>query len=61
MILVQAAENIGMCLALLPVVGITCPFLSYGPSSLLSMYICIGIVESICTHRQKYYFEREEA
>ena len=59
MILVQAAENIGMCLAILPVVGITCPFLSYGPSSLLSMYICIGIVESICTHSKKYYFERE--
>ncbi len=61
MLLVQAAENIGMCLALLPVVGLTCPFLSYGPSSLVSMYICIGIVESICAHRQKYYFEREEA
>lgn len=61
MLLVQAAENIGMCLALLPVVGITCPFLSYGPSSMLSLYICVGIVESICTHRQKYYFEREDA
>ena len=61
MFLIQAVENIGMCLALIPVVGVTCPFLSYGPSSLLSAYICIGIVESICTHRQKYYFEREEA
>jgi rod shape determining protein RodA len=60
MLFVQAAENIGMCLAILPVVGITCPFLSYGSSSILSMYICMGIVESICTHRQKYYFEREE-
>ncbi|MBR4206948.1 MAG: FtsW/RodA/SpoVE family cell cycle protein [Clostridia bacterium] len=59
MILVQATENVGMCLAMLPVVGITCPFLSYGPSSLLSMYICIGIVESVCTHSKKYYFERE--
>ncbi len=59
MILVQAAENIGMCLAILPVVGITCPFLSYGPSSLLSMYLAIAMVESICTHQQKYYFERE--
>ncbi|MBQ4350363.1 MAG: FtsW/RodA/SpoVE family cell cycle protein [Clostridia bacterium] len=59
MILVQAAENIGMCLAILPVVGITCPFLSYGPSSLFSMYLAIAMVESICTHQQKYYFERE--
>ena len=60
MFLVQASLNIGMCLAILPVIGITCPFLSYGPSSILSSYICIGIVESICTHSKKYYFEREQ-
>lgn len=61
MLIVQSAENIGMCLAMLPVVGITLPFMSYGPSSLMSMYICIGIVQSICTHNKKYYFEREKA
>lgn len=61
MLIVQSAENIGMCLAMLPVVGITLPFMSYGPSSLLSMYICIGVVQSICTHNKKYYFEREQA
>lgn len=59
MLIVQSAENIGMCLAILPVVGITLPFMSYGASSILSMYICIGIVQSICTHNKKYYFERE--
>ena len=31
-ILQKTAENIGMCLALLPVVGITLPFMSYGAS-----------------------------
>ncbi|MBQ8186718.1 MAG: rod shape-determining protein RodA [Clostridia bacterium] len=60
MLIVQSAENIGMCLAMLPVVGITLPFMSYGASSMLSMYICIGIVQSICAHNKKYYFEREK-
>ena len=59
MLIAQSAENIGMCLALLPVVGITLPFMSYGASSIISMYICMGVVQSICTHNKKYYFERE--
>ncbi len=60
MLIVQALENIGMCLAILPVVGITLPFMSYGASSILSMYICMGVVQSISSHNKKYYFEREE-
>lgn len=59
MLIAQAGENIGMCLAMLPVVGITLPFFSYGGSSMLSMYICMGVVQSICAHNKKYYFERE--
>ncbi len=59
MLIAQSAENIGMCLAILPVIGITLPFFSYGASSMLSMYICIGVVQSICAHNKKYYFERE--
>ena len=52
---------IGMCLAMLPVVGITLPFLSYGGSSVLAMYMLIGLVQSIKSHNQKYFFEREKA
>lgn len=59
MLIAQSAENIGMCLAMLPVVGVTLPFFSYGASSMLSMYLCIGVVQSICAHNKKYYFERE--
>ena len=59
--LVQSLENIGMCLGMLPVVGITLPFLSYGGSSMLSSFIYIGVIQSIVTHNQKYYFERENA
>jgi len=59
MLLAQTLENIGMCLAMLPVVGITLPFFSYGGSSMLSMYMCMGVLQSICSHNRKYYFERE--
>ncbi len=58
-LIAQTLENIGMCLAILPVVGITLPFFSYGGSSMLAMYISMGVIESVCTHNKKYYFERE--
>ena len=58
---VQAVENIGMCLGMLPVVGITLPFLSYGGSSMLACYLYIAVAESVATHNHKYYFERERA
>ena len=44
MLIFQVFENIGMCLGLLPVVGITLPFLSYGGSSMLSLLLLMGIV-----------------
>ncbi len=60
LLIAQVTENVGMALAMLPVVGITLPFLSYGGSSVLSLYLTVGVLESICTHRKKYHFEREE-
>lgn len=57
----QTTENMGMCLAMLPVVGITMPFLSYGGSSMLSTWMLLGLVESVKLHNTKYYFEREKA
>ena len=60
-LMIQTAENIGMCMAMLPVVGITLPFLSYGGSSTLALYIMMGVVQSVQSHRVKYFFERETA
>ncbi len=58
-IMVQSIENIGMCLAMLPVVGITLPLISGGGSSTLAVYLLLGMVQSVASHRVKYFFERE--
>ena len=50
-LIAQTLENVGMCLALLPVVGITLPFLSCGGSSLLATFILIGMVHSVKAHK----------
>ena len=43
----QILINVGMCLGLLPVVGLTLPFFSYGGSSLVTMFLSMGIVSGI--------------
>ncbi len=50
MILGQMLINVGMCLMLLPVIGITLPFFSAGGSANLSVYIGIGLILSIYRH-----------
>ena len=50
MIIGQVVINVGMCLMLLPVIGITLPFFSAGGSSNLAVYIGIGLVLSIYRH-----------
>lgn len=47
MIVAQTIINIGMCLKLLPVIGITLPFFSAGGSSTLCLYIGLGVVLSV--------------
>ena len=43
----QAIMNLGMCLKLLPCIGITLPFVSSGGSSNLCIYLAIGLVMSV--------------
>jgi len=47
MIFVQMVINIGMNMAILPITGLTLPLVSYGGSSLISIFIGIGILQSI--------------
>jgi rod shape determining protein RodA len=55
LILWQAFINIGMVIGLLPVVGITLPFVSYGGSSLITLCLAIGLVENVSMRR--YVFQ----
>lgn len=43
----QTFENIGMCIGIAPVIGITLPFFSYGGSSLFSIFAAMGVVSGI--------------
>ena len=47
MLLAQVVLNVGMCLYVAPVIGITLPFFSYGGSSILTMYLAAGLVSGI--------------
>ncbi len=47
MLMVQTILNIGMCLYVVPVIGLTLPFISYGGSSTLTLFIAMGIVSGI--------------
>ena len=47
MMIWQIFINVGMCIGLTPVIGLTLPFMSYGGSSLLTMYAAMGIISGI--------------
>lgn len=49
-------ENIGMTMGLLPITGVPLPFVSYGGSSLVTNFICIGLLLSISIRRKKAIF-----
>ncbi|MCI8624602.1 MAG: FtsW/RodA/SpoVE family cell cycle protein [Provencibacterium sp.] len=56
MIAFQTVINIGMNLKLLPVVGVTLPFLSAGGTSVMAVWLGIGLVLSVYMHSRKNLF-----
>lgn len=52
-IALQSVSNIGMCLALLPAMGVTLPFFSAGGSSAACMYFGFGLVQSVYMRRKE--------
>ncbi|SFQ13873.1 rod shape determining protein RodA [Oscillibacter sp. PC13] len=47
MLIFQTIINIGMCLFVMPTIGITLPFFSYGGSSIVTLYMAMGVVSGI--------------
>ncbi len=54
MMVFQIFQNIGMMIGLMPITGITLPFISYGGTSLLLNMLSIGLIFSIRAHQEKY-------
>jgi cell division protein FtsW (lipid II flippase) len=48
---VQALVNVGMIVGLMPITGITLPFVSYGGTSLLSSYAALGLLVNVSRRR----------
>ena len=51
MVFAQSFINIGMCVSILPVIGVTLPFFSAGGTSLLCLFFGVGLVLSVYMHR----------
>ncbi len=52
----QILENIGMTIGIMPITGLTLPFVSYGGSSLLANMIAVGLVINVGMRRQRINF-----
>lgn len=57
LIFFQTFINVGMNLSLVPVTGMTLPFISYGGSSLISMMLAIGLAQSVVMRHRKMDFQ----
>ena len=56
--LFHTLENIGMTMGLLPITGVPLLFVSYGGSSMLTSFVCIGILLNISSQRRTSMFNK---
>ena len=54
----QIMINVGMCIGVMPVIGLTLPFVSYGGSSLVSLYAMMGLVSGVFARPASISHER---
>ncbi|MFQ5399741.1 MAG: FtsW/RodA/SpoVE family cell cycle protein [Anaerolineae bacterium] len=52
----QTVVSVGMNVRVLPVTGLTLPFVSYGGSSLITLFMAIGVVQSVLMRHRKQEF-----
>lgn len=60
MLIAQTVINLGMCLRVMPVIGVTLPFISAGGTSVLSLYLAIGLVLSVYRHSEQGFFTNRQ-
>jgi len=51
MVATQVFLNIGMTTGLIPIIGLPLPLMSYGGSSLITTFICLGLLMNVQRHR----------
>jgi len=56
MFLFSIFQNIGMNIGIMPITGLTLPFMSYGGSSMITTFICIGLALNVGMRRRKINF-----
>ena len=54
----QILSNVGMCIGLTPVIGLTLPFVSYGGSSIVTLYTMLGLVSGVYARPEPTTLER---
>ena len=54
----QTLVNVGMCIGVVPIIGLTLPFISYGGSSILSLYAMVGFVSGVHARPERDSYER---
>jgi rod shape determining protein RodA len=54
----QIIENIGMTIGLMPVTGITLPFISYGGSSVMTSMMAVGLALNVYMRRKRSSFNQ---
>ena len=54
----QVIVNVGMNIGVMPVIGLTLPFISYGGSSIVTLYMMLGLVSGVYAHPSATSHER---
>ena len=54
----QIVINVGMCMGVMPVIGLTLPFISYGGSSIITVYGMLGFVSGVYARPSPTSYER---